>query len=105
MVQKSIQNWSSLPEGSRSLFLTILGGFWPPLGRPLGLIFGTLGVILEVQKKSRKKDANKFVKMVEGGRFCGMRGSPGEDLEGSKLSRRCRAESAKQKKKEISESS
>ena len=39
--------------------MTIFGGFWAPFGKPLELIFGTLGVILEIQKKSRKKDPKK----------------------------------------------
>ena len=39
--------------------MTILDGFWLPLGSPLGVVFGILGVIFRVQKKSRKKDRKK----------------------------------------------
>ena len=64
--------------------MTIFGGFGPPFGRPLGLIFDTLGVILGIQKKSQKKDANKFSLGVSPGSPGGMRGSPGEDYGGVK---------------------
>ena len=78
--------------------MTIFGGFWLPFGKPLELIFGTLGVILEVHKKNQKKDTNKIVKMVEGGRFCGMRGSPGEDYGGGKTQQKGEEQKGESKK-------
>ena len=64
--------------------MTIFGGFWAPFGRPLELIFGTLGVILEVQKKSRKKDAKNEQTQRPPGPARRNARVPGEDLGGVK---------------------
>ena len=65
----------------------------------MGVVFGILSVIFRVQKKSRKKDRKNEQTRVKRGRPGGMRGSPGEDLEGSKLCRKVKSNKKQSKKK------
>ena len=81
--------------------MTIFGGFWAPFGRPLELIFGTLGVILGIEKLAEKKMQKKFSLPVPLGRFCGMRGSPGRIWEGSKVCRKVKSNKEQSKEEEV----
>jgi hypothetical protein len=62
----------------------IFDGFWLPFGSPLGVIFGTFGVILRVEKRSLKKKRKKGPIPHLRGPPGGMRGSPGEPFGGVK---------------------
>ena len=81
--------------------MTIFGGFGPPFGRPLGLIFGTLGVILEVQKKSRKKDAKNEQTGVPPGPVLRNARTPGEDLGGVKTQQKGAEQKVQSKTEEV----
>ena len=65
----------------------------------MGVVFGILGVIFRVQKKSRKKKRKKELILQRRDRPGGMRESPGEDLEGSKLCRKVKSNKEQSKKK------
>ena len=94
---KSAPSSGRVPEPIFDDFGRILASVGEPVGsrfRHFGRHFG-----------GSKKDTNKFVKMLDGGRFCGMRGAPGEDYGGvNNLAERCRAEGAEQTEEKISES-
>ena len=77
------------------------GGFWPPLGSPLGVVFGILGVIFRVQKKSRNKKRKKELILQRRDRPGGMRGSPGEPFGGVKTLQKSEEQQEAEQKEEL----
>ena len=65
----------------------------------MGVVFGILGVIFRVQKKSRKKERKNELILQRRDRPGGMRGSPGEDYGGVRDQQTGAKQRVKSKKK------